>query len=104
MVYYMLTGKDMDQNGAWAANEEELIDQLAGKLRGWGLAAPGIAFLEANKPFSFLGSQLLLFLQPLLSTFIQPAVTDDYISLLQNRANVEALIQRLEASGEAHPR
>jgi hypothetical protein len=89
-----------------AANETEaqLIDDLAAKLRDWGLAAPGIAFLEANKPFSFLGSQLLTFFQPLLSTFIQPAVTDGYISLLQNRTNVEELIRKLESSGDAHPR
>lgn len=85
-------------------NEAQVIDRLAAKLRGWGLAAPGIAFLEANKPLSFLGSQLLLFVQPLLSTFIQPTVTDDYISLLQDRTKVEELIRKLESSGEAHPR
>ncbi len=84
--------------------EAQLIDQLADKLRGWGLAAPGVAFLEANKPFSFLGSQLLLFFQPMLSTFIRPAVTDEYVSLLQDRANVEKLIQKLESSGETHAR
>jgi hypothetical protein len=84
--------------------EEELIDHLAVRLRAWGLATPGIAFLEANKPFSFLGSQLLLFLQPLLSTLVGSAVTDDYIALLQDRANVERLIRKLESSGEAFPR
>jgi hypothetical protein len=82
----------------------ETIDHLAAKLHAWGLATPGIAFLEANKPLSFLGSQFLLFLQPLLSTFIQPAVTDDYITLLGDRANVERLIQKLESNGESHPR
>jgi hypothetical protein len=82
----------------------QMIDHLAAKLCAWGLATPGIAFLEANKPFSFLGSQFLLFLQPLLSTFIQPALTDDYIALLGDRANVERLIQKLESNGEAHPR
>jgi hypothetical protein len=89
---------------AWGDGEEQLIDSLAGKLRGWGLATPGIAFLEANKPFSFLGSQFLLFLQPLLSTFVRPEVTDGYIALLQDRANVERLIQKLESSGEIPPR
>ena len=58
------------------------------------MVAPAIAFLEANKPFSFLGSQALLFAQPLLSPFLTG--TGDYIALLEDRANVERLIQRLE--------
>jgi hypothetical protein len=84
--------------------KEELIDHLAAQLHAWGVATPGVAFLEANKPFSFLGSQFLLFLQPLLSTFVRSALTDDYIALLQDRANVERLIQKLESSGEVLPR
>jgi hypothetical protein len=84
--------------------EEQLIDHLAARLQAWGLTTPGIAFLEANKPFSFLGSQFLLFVQPLLSTFVGSAVTDDYIALLQDRANVERLIRKLESHGEAFPR
>ena len=84
--------------------KEQLIDHLAAQLHAWGLGTPGIAFLEANKPFSFLGSQFLLFLQPLLSTFVRSAVTDDYIALLQDRANVERLIRKLESNGEVLPR
>ena len=84
--------------------EEQLIDHLAAQLHAWGLGTPGIAFLEANKPFSFLGSQFLLFLQPLLSTFVRSAVTDDYIALLQDRTNIERLIRKLESRGEVLPR
>jgi hypothetical protein len=105
VVYYMSNGKDVDRT--LTASDEpaaQLIDQVAARLRDWGLAAPGIAFLEANKPFSFLGSQFLLFLQPLLSTLIQPALTNDFIALLADRANVEKLIDKLESNGEAHPR
>jgi len=84
--------------------EEQLIDHLAAQLHAWGLATPGIAFLEANKPFSFLGSQVLLFLQPLLSTFVRSAVTDRYVALLQDRGNIERLIRKLESSGGVFPR
>lgn len=78
---------------------EELVNQLAGRIQELGLAGPGIAFLEANKPFSFLGSQFLLFMQPLLDPFVGSSVTGRYIGLLQDRSNIERLIQKLEADG-----
>ena len=80
-----------------ARRQDQLIEELAGHLKRWGMVTPGIAFLEANKPFSFLGSQLLLFVQPLLGVFVSPAVTSEYVTLLEDRDNVERLIRKLEA-------
>ena len=79
-----------------AGRQEQLIEELAARLKRWGMVTPGIAFLEANKPFSFLGSQLLLFVQPLLDVFVSPAVTSEYVTLLEDRDNVERLIRQLE--------
>ena len=75
---------------------DELIAQVADRINYWGLSVPGIVFLEANKPFSFLASQFLLFLQPLCRSFVASEVTDEYIRLLEDRGNVERLIQKLE--------
>jgi hypothetical protein len=82
---------------------DQLIEDIADHLRRWGLTAPGVIFLETNKPFSFLGSQLILFLQPVLSTFMSSTVTADYATLLEDRENVEELIQRLEADVNCPP-
>jgi hypothetical protein len=79
-----------------ARRQEQLIEELSGHVKRWGMVAPGIALLEANKPFSFLGSQLLLFVQPLLCFFVSPAVTSEYVTLLEDRDNVERLIRQLE--------
>jgi hypothetical protein len=79
-----------------ANRRDQLIEEMAGHLRQWGLAAPGIAFLEANKPFTFLGGQFLLFVQPLLSTFVAPDITGEYAALLEDRDSVERLIHTLE--------
>ena len=79
-----------------ARRQEQLIEELAGHLKRWGMVTPGIAFLETNKPFSFLGSQFLLFVQPLLDVFVSPAVTSEYVTLLEDRDNIERLIQQLE--------
>lgn len=76
--------------------QDEVIKQIAHHLERWGLTAPGIAFLEAHKPFAFLGSQFLLFLQPLLNGLVRPTLSEQYIEFLQDRDGVERLIQKLE--------
>jgi len=78
------------------SGQDEFIQEIAHNLERWGLTVPGIAFLEANKPFAFLGSQALLFLQPLLNGLVRPAVSEQYIRFLQDRDGIERLIQKLE--------
>lgn len=77
-------------------SRDELIEKIVNYLERWGLTVPGIAFLEANKPFGFLGGQLLLFFQPLLNSFVRPAVSDQYIRLLEDRDAIEHLVRKLE--------
>ncbi len=76
--------------------QDLLIERLAQKISGWGLTAPAILFLEANKPFSFIGSQALLFLQPLLGFLVGDEVIGGYAQLFEDQANVERLLQLLE--------
>jgi hypothetical protein len=73
-----------------------LIERLAQKVSRWGLTAPAILFLEANKPFSFIGSQVLLFFQPLLGFLLGDEVMGGYAQLLEDQANVERLLHLLE--------
>jgi hypothetical protein len=72
-----------------------LIERLAQKLSSWGLTAPAILFLEANKPFSFIGSQTLLFFQPLLGFLFGDEVVGGYAQLFEDQANVERLLHLL---------
>lgn len=78
------------------ARRDEIIEHLAQKVQGWGLLTPAIFFLEANKPFSLLGSQLLLFAQPLLGFFATDVPVRETAALLEEQQNVERLIARLE--------
>lgn len=81
---------------ATAWQEEELIDRLTEWIARQGLVTPAVFLLEANRPFSFLGGQALWMLQPILG----PAVGYDriaaYARLLEDRASVERLLERLE--------
>ncbi len=75
---------------------DRLVERLSGLIAGWGLVAPAIAFLEANKPLSFVGSQVLLMLQPMTSFFMARELTDDLVALLADRDRLEQLVARLE--------
>jgi hypothetical protein len=72
-----------------------LVEQLTGIIARWGLVAPAIAFLEANKPLSFVGSQALLMLQPVVDMFIARELTTDLADLLADRERLERLVDSL---------
>jgi len=75
---------------------DRLVERLSRLIAGWGLVAPAIAFLEANKPLSFVGSQALLMFQPITSFFITRELTDNLVVLLADRDRLEQLVARLE--------
>jgi hypothetical protein len=78
------------------AQQDLLIDRLAQQISRWGLTAPAILFLEANKPLSMIASQALLFFQPLLGFLLDDEVISGYAQLFEDQANVERLLHLLE--------
>jgi hypothetical protein len=75
-------------------SRDALIERVAVQLETAGVSAPAIAFLEANRPLAFVGSQMLLVAQPFLSPFA--ASLDGWVEVLEDRGSVERLIRRLE--------
>ena len=61
-----------------------------------GLITPALLFLEMNKPLAFIGAQALLVAQPFLDIGLNRADVSDLASILEDRAGVEELIDRLE--------
>ena len=74
----------------------ELVQTLAARIAQRGLTIPAIIGLELLKPFCFVGSQILLVLEPLLDPLIGE-LGRDYARLLEDRANVERLLEALES-------
>ena len=82
---------------------DQMIEGLSQWIRANGLRSPALLFLEANKPLAPLGSQALLFLQPLLG-LVGPAmgwfrddhVFAEYAILLEDSVNIERILDRLE--------
>jgi|GEM_PF-1436111 len=73
------------------------LEKMAVWLDESGMNLPARLFLSTNRPLSFVGSQFLLLAQPLARfTFGKADPTGRWSSLMENRANVDWLVNRLE--------
>ncbi|NIO39693.1 MAG: hypothetical protein GTO41_05565 [Burkholderiales bacterium] len=77
-------------------SSDQFVDRLTVFIARSGLVTPTIALLEANKPLSFVSSQLLLMLQPIADIFVRRELTTDLVMLLADRSRLERLISTLE--------
>lgn len=89
----------------------ELLTGIAERTVRMRLTPVAIVMLEAAKPLSFVGSQLLVFFQPIVSAVLPFHSYDEVAALLEDRSNIEALIQIIEkleeerqnGQGKDHP-
>ncbi|MFM7200434.1 MAG: hypothetical protein ACKO6N_06565 [Myxococcota bacterium] len=80
----------------FAPEDDALLEQLADKVMRYGMAVPAIFFLESVKPLNFVGSQVMLFMGPLVTAFFPGAAYQRLSELLERRDTLEALIRKLE--------
>ena len=80
---------------------DELIEQLSQRAARLGMTSPAILLLEMHKPLAFLGAQLVWATQPLLQGWWRDQDLRDLARLLEDRAGVDALIERLSANASA---
>jgi hypothetical protein len=78
------------------ARRDEIVENLARRLRAWRLVAPAILLLEMHAPLAFLGSQLLFAAQPFVGWLTGDRLIHDLAYLLEEPESVERLIARLE--------
>ncbi len=75
---------------------DRLIDKIASGVVKRGLETPAILFLEMHKPLSFIASQGMVVSSPLIAPFVGFDNVQIATRLMENRENVELLIQRIE--------
>lgn len=79
---------------------QEIIRVLAKAIVERRLTAPAVFFLESMKPLSFVGSQAMIFLQPVIQAIFPFRSYNEFSVMMEDRKNVEELIcemERLEA-------
>lgn len=87
-----------------AKRRDELIDWFVEQCTKRGLITPAIMFVEINRPFSFLASSAVNFFGPVFGGVLPPNLAEDIAALLEDRQNVDILIDRLEKAGELETR
>ena len=84
--------------------QEKLLEDIAQRIIKFKLSTIAIVFLESMKPLSFVGSQLMIFAQPIFHTLFPITTYDEIAALLEERSNVERLIQKIEKLEEESDR
>jgi hypothetical protein len=79
-----------------AERRAELFDKMARKIVDMRLTAVAIVMLESGKPVSFVGSQLMVFLQPFITAVFPFRQYDEITALLEERSNLELFIRTIE--------
>jgi len=78
------------------AERDELINSIARHVVCRRLETPAVLLLEMHRPVSFMASQSLIVLTPMLAPLIGLGAMQRGSLLLQKRENVERLIERIE--------
>ena len=74
----------------------EMISNLAKEIVNRGMSVPAIFFFESTKYISFIGSQFLVFLGPMATCFINNKKYYNLAEILEDRTNIEFLINEIE--------
>ncbi|MEO0094610.1 MAG: hypothetical protein ABIL46_01000 [candidate division WOR-3 bacterium] len=84
-----------------------LINKIAQKIVDYRLTTVAIVFLESSKPLTFLGNQLMIFMQPFYRAFFSYQEYEEITAMLEDRNNIERLIcaiEKLEEERYEHKR
>ena len=76
--------------------QSELLDKLAQKVVSYRMTVPAIMFLETAKPLSYIGSQTMVFFEPMVKAVFNIAEYDEIRIMMEDRRNVEELLIRIE--------
>jgi hypothetical protein len=73
-----------------------IINYMAEKIDKYAMGTPAIVFLEAARPLSFIGGSIMWGAAPFLNIFVNDQYTKEIALFLEDRKNIEALIQKIE--------
>ena len=77
-------------------NGKNILSKFAHRIVNKGMTVPALFFLESTKYVSFVGSQLLVFFGPIITSFVNSEKYYNISELLEDRKNVEFLLDEIE--------
>ena len=79
-----------------ATEENAVLDKLAHKVVDKGMAVPAILFLESVKPLNYIGSQMMVFFEPIVQTVFNFKDYNTLRTTLEKRHSIEILLLKIE--------
>jgi hypothetical protein len=79
-------------------DEDRVLNALAARVVRWKMSVPAIIFLESVKPLNYIGSQTLVFFEPIVQSLFNFKDYDTFRRAMERRENVEILLQKIEAA------
>ena len=68
----------------YMSNEKNILSKFAHRIVDKGMTVPALFFLESTKYVSFIGSQIMVFFGPMLTSFINSEKYYNFSELLEN--------------------
>jgi hypothetical protein len=89
----------MSEYSATELTFEDPVESLARQIQLYGMTGPAMMFLEASRPYRALGSQAMVFFDPVLRNIFGTG-SDAMQRILADEGGIERLIERLEEIDE----
>jgi hypothetical protein len=86
-----------DRPDTLTPEDDQLLAKIAEIIHQRGLTGPAVLGLESVRPLSFLGSQALQFLNPLVQIFLSSPEFERLAEILRERDHLDRLLAHLEA-------
>lgn len=78
------------------AEEDAVLEKLAKKVVEWKMSVPAILALESMKPLNFIGSQTMVFFEPMIQAVFNFKDYDTFRCALEKRETIEILLLKIE--------
>lgn len=78
-------------------HQRELLDRLATWVVRKRLTTPAILFLESVRPMNFVGSQIMVFFQPVMQVLFNIREWDELRLIMERRESVAYFLDLIEA-------
>ena len=79
-------------------NEKQIliVDKVCREVVKRHLAMPAILLLETLRPLNYIGSQVMHFFQPIISSVLSVDGYTDFTELLEQRGSVDYICERIK--------
>lgn len=86
----------VDTPHVFSAEEMEVVERVSRAVVRRRMSGPALAALESLQPLNYVSSQLMVFLEPLLGSFVSTRDYERIAQILEHRESIQVLIDQIE--------